>query len=67
MAFCLGGVRFLSDDKIRIPIDRRILKLDLSSPIVGRNFIKYRTQNNGKDGASTVETLADPCHATLLA
>jgi hypothetical protein len=52
-AVCIADFRFLSDDKIRIPVDQ-VIKLDPASPSVGRIFVKYRTQKKG--------ALAKPAH-----
>jgi hypothetical protein len=68
-AFCLGDIRFLSSDKIRVPI-AQVLKLDPSSQIVGRDFIKYRTQKNGKHGEERQHTRnlspTAPCHVASM-
>jgi hypothetical protein len=64
-AFCIDDIRFLSDDKIRIPLER-ILLLDPNDPVVGRDFVKYRTQKNGKDGEERQHARNSsptaPCH-----
>jgi hypothetical protein len=64
-AFCVDDFRFLSDDKIRIPVDQ-VFTLDPASPSVGRTFVKYRTQKNGKNGEERQHTrnisLTAPCH-----
>jgi hypothetical protein len=69
MAFCLGDVRFLSDDKISIP-HLRIIKLDPRSPVVGRDFVRYRTQKNGENGEERQHTrnpnTSAPCHITSM-
>jgi hypothetical protein len=69
MAFCLDDVRFLSDDEIRIP-HHRILKLDLRSPVVGRDFVRIRTQKNGENGEERQHTrnlnTSAPCHITSM-
>jgi len=66
-AFCVNDIEFLSDDKIRIPTEE-ILELDSKSPIVGRDFLRYRTQKNGQNGETRQHTrnycLAAPCHVT---
>lgn len=69
MAFCLGDICFLSDDKIRIPIET-VIKLDPASAFVGRDFLKYRTQNIGKNikewqHAHNTSPTA-PCHITCF-
>ncbi len=66
-AFCIADFRFLSDDKIRIPVDQ-VIKLDPASPSVGRIFVKYRTQKNGRHGEERQHTrnasATAPCHVT---
>jgi hypothetical protein len=48
-AFCIADFRFLSDDKIRMPVGQ-VIKLDPASPSVVHIFVKYRTQKNGRHG-----------------
>jgi hypothetical protein len=55
-AFCLGDVRFLTDDKVNGPIDRVLLELAPTTPLVGRDFFKHRTQKNGKNGEERQHT-----------
>ena len=66
-AFCINDIRFLSDDKISVPI-AQIIKLAPSSRSVGRTFLKYRTQKNGKNGEERQHTRnhspTAPCHVT---
>ena len=66
-AFCLDEFQFLSDDKIRISIDQ-ITHLKPSSPTVGRIFLTYKTQKNGKNGEKRQHTrnasTTAPCHVT---
>jgi len=66
-AFCLDDFRFLSIDKVAIPLDT-VLSLDPTSTIVGRDFLTYRTQKNGKDGEERQHTRnpspTAPCHCT---
>jgi hypothetical protein len=64
-AFCNADFRFLSDDKIRIPVNQ-VIKLDPASPSVGHIFVKYRTKKNGRHGKERQHThnASDtaPCH-----
>ena len=66
-AFCIADIRFLSDDKISIPIEQ-VITLDSLSPTVGRTFVRYRTQNNRKNGEERQHTRnaspTAPCHVT---
>jgi hypothetical protein len=66
-AFCLDDVRFLTDDKISVPIER-VIQLPPTTPFVGRDFFKYRTQKNGKNGEERQHTRNKhpnaPCHVT---
>jgi hypothetical protein len=68
-AFCIDDVRFLSEDKISISTER-ILLLHHTSPIVGRDFVKYRTQKNGHDGEERQHTRNcsknAPCHVSSM-
>jgi hypothetical protein len=49
-------MRFLSNDKICIPVDQ-VIKLDPACPSVGRTFRKYRTQKDGQNGEEHQHTL----------
>jgi len=66
-AFCRDDIEFFSDDKIRIPLEQ-VLNLDSKSPIVGRDFLCYRTQKNGHNGEKRQHrrntSPAAPCHVT---
>jgi hypothetical protein len=68
-AFCTSDIRFLSDDKIRVPL-AQVLTLDPTNPTVGRTFVKYRTQKNGKNGEERQHTrnasTTAPCHVASL-
>jgi hypothetical protein len=68
-AFCLDDIRFLSIDKIRIPLEQ-ILSLAHDSVVVGRDFVKYRTQKNGKHGEERQHTSntskTAPCHVASM-
>jgi hypothetical protein len=64
-AFCIDDFRFLTDGKVHIPTEE-ILELDPTSTVVGRDFVKYRTQKNGKNGEERQHTRnpnpSSPCH-----
>jgi hypothetical protein len=66
-AFCIADFRFVSDDKIRIPVDQ-VMKLDPASPSVGRIFVKYPTQKNGHHGEehqhTRIASATASCHVT---
>jgi hypothetical protein len=55
MAFCLGDIRFASDDKIAVHL-QTILQLDPKSVVVGRSYVKCRTQKNGSNGEERQHT-----------
>jgi hypothetical protein len=67
MAFCYDDLRFLTDGKVRIPT-ADVISMDPEDPTLGRDFIRYRTQKNGDDGAERQHTRnfsgSAPCHIT---
>jgi hypothetical protein len=58
-------MRFLSDDKICIPVNQ-VIKLDPASLSIGCTLLKYRTQKNGWHGKERQHTgnasIRAPCH-----
>jgi hypothetical protein len=70
MAFCLGDVRFLTPDKVRVPTEE-VITMNVKDPKVGRDFVTCRTQKNGHDGEErqhtrNTEAITQPCHITCL-
>jgi hypothetical protein len=68
-AFCIDDIEFFSTDHIRIPIEQAII-LDSKSPLVGRDFLRYRVQKNGENGIKRQHARnpnpTAPCHTTSL-
>jgi hypothetical protein len=68
-AFCIDDLEFYSDDHIRIPIDQ-IISLDSDSPLVGQDYLRYRTQKNGENGEKRRHARnpspTAPCHITSM-
>lgn len=69
-AFCLGNIGFLSSpNRIHLTI-HQILQVAPDSHVVGRVFLKYRTQKNGSNGEECQLTwnhsTTVPCHVTSM-
>jgi hypothetical protein len=66
-AYCIDDITSLSNDKIEILLEQ-VLQLPSSSPIVGRDFARYRTQKNNMNGQKRNHVRNSsptaPCHIT---
>jgi hypothetical protein len=67
-AFCIDDLEFFSDEKIRMPASTKIdkvLQLESTSPLVGRDFFRYRPGQHGEKRQHARNPCPTaPCHVT---
>ena len=61
----MDDIEFFSNEKIRSSIDQ-VLQFDSTSPLAGRDSLRYRTQRNSQNSVNSVITwkisVTVPCH-----